>query len=177
MRLVETPLAGLLRIEPEPHTDARGLFARVYDESTFAKYGLPTRWPQWNLSHNTHRGTLRGLHFQRAPHEEPKIVRCTRGRIYDVAVDLRADSPTRLQWYALELDAESRLALYIPPGFAHGFQTLTDDAEVSYHMGDEYHPELADGVRWNDPAFDISWPLAHPILSPRDASYPDLERR
>jgi dTDP-4-dehydrorhamnose 3,5-epimerase len=177
MKLVATPLPGLLRIEPEPHTDARGLFARIYDESLFAAHGLPTRWPQWNLSHNVRRGTLRGLHFQRAPHEEPKIVRCSRGRIYDVAVDLRADSPTYLRWLGLELDADSRIALYIPPGFAHGFQTLTDDAEVSYHMGDAYHPELADGVRWDDPAFGISWPLPNPILSPRDAAFPDLGSR
>lgn len=177
MKLVATPLSGLLRIEPEPHADARGLFARIYDETLFASHGLPTRWPQWNLSHNTRRATLRGLHFQRAPHEEPKIVRCSRGRIYDVAVDLRADSPTRLQWYAAELDAESRIALYVPPGFAHGFQTLTDDAEVSYHMGDEYHPELADGVRWDDPALRIRWPLPDPILSPRDAAYPHLKER
>jgi dTDP-4-dehydrorhamnose 3,5-epimerase len=177
MKLVATPLSGLLRIEPEPHADARGLFARIYDETLFASHGLPTRWPQWNLSHNVRRGTLRGLHFQRAPHEEPKIVRCTRGRIFDVAVDLRPGSPTYRRSYALELDADSRLALYIPPGFAHGFQTLTDDTEVSYHMGDEYHPELADGVRWNDPAFGVAWPLANPILSPRDASYPDFAIR
>ena len=176
MRLVETPLAGLYRVEAEPHADARGLFARVYDEAIFAAHGLPTRWPQWNLSHNARAGTLRGLHFQRAPHEEPKLVRCTRGRIWDVAVDLRPGSPTRLHAVALELSAENRLALYIPPGFAHGFQTLVDDSEVSYHMGETHHPALADGVRWDDPALGLGWPLPDPILSPRDAAYPDLPR-
>lgn len=168
------PLAlhGLHIVEPEPHTDARGFFARSFCHDEFTAHGLAGGFVQCNISWNERRGTLRGLHYQRAPSQEGKLVRCTAGAIWDVALDLRPDSPTYRHWHGVELSAENRRALYIPPGFAHGFQTLTDAAEVFYQMTDRYAPDLAAGVRWNDPAFGIAWPLADPILSDRDAGYP-----
>ncbi len=174
MKFVATPLPGVVILEPEPIADARGLFAREYSEDLFSQRGLPTHWPQWNVSFNERAGTLRGLHYQRAPGEEPKLVRCTRGRIWDVAVDLRPDSPHFLKWFGTELNEENRATLYIPPGFAHGFQTLVDRTEVLYHMGAVYRPEFGTGARWDDPKLAIAWPIASPILSDRDASYPDL---
>jgi dTDP-4-dehydrorhamnose 3,5-epimerase len=129
---------------------------------------------QSNVSWNRKRGTLRGLHFQAAPHEETKVVRCTRGSVWDVAVDLREGSATRFRWYAVELSADNRRALYVPGGFAHGFQTLSDDTEVLYQMSEFYHPDLARGVRWDDPKLDIEWPLPDPIVSDRDRSYAPL---
>jgi dTDP-4-dehydrorhamnose 3,5-epimerase len=133
---------------------------------------------QCNASFNARAGTLRGMHYQAEPHGEPKLVRCTRGAIFDVAVDLRAGSPTYCRWYGVELSADNRYAFYIPPVLAHGFQTLTDDCEVLYQMGERYVAEAARGVRWDDPAFGIEWPEAdgERIISERDASYPDFER-
>jgi dTDP-4-dehydrorhamnose 3,5-epimerase len=175
MRFVETPLAGAFVIEIEPHQDERGLFARTFCRDEFVAVGLPGDFVQASVSHNLRRGTLRGLHYQAAPHEEPKLVRCTRGAIHDVIVDLRRGSTTHCRWFAVELSAENRRALYVPPGFAHGFQTLVDDTEILYQMAVAYVPELARGVRWDDRAFGIAWPIAPPFMSARDASYPDYQ--
>ena len=174
MQLHPTALEGVLEIRVTPFGDERGLFARTYDEATFAAAGLPNRWPQCNTSWNRARGTLRGLHYQAEPHPEPKLVRCTRGRVFDVAVDLRPDSPGFCRWVGVELSAGDRNALYIPAGFAHGFLTLEDDSEVFYQMGESYVPGLARGVRWNDPAFAIAWPAQPDRLSERDAAYADF---
>lgn len=169
-------IAGAMVVEVERREDSRGFFARSFCRDEFAAQGLPPDFVQCNLSWNARRGTLRGMHFQRAPSREGKLVRCTAGAIWDVVLDLRPDSPTYLRWEAAELTASNRRALYIPPGLAHGFQTLADDTEVFYQMTDMYAPDLADGVRWNDPAFGIDWPVADPILSERDAAYPLLAR-
>jgi dTDP-4-dehydrorhamnose 3,5-epimerase len=169
-----TPLAGAFVVEPERIEDERGFFARSFCESEFRARGLNPAVAQCNLSWNRRKGTLRGLHFQATPHEEAKLVRCTRGAIWDVLVDLRDGSPTQLRWHAVELSADNRLGLYIPEGFAHGFQTLQDDSEVLYQMAESYHPDHARGVLWNDPRLAIAWPLADPILSERDRSYPPL---
>jgi dTDP-4-dehydrorhamnose 3,5-epimerase len=155
--------------------DERGFFARSFCQEEFKRQGMKTTIAQCNISWNRKRGTLRGLHYQAAPREEAKVVRCTRGAIWDVIVDLREGSATRLRWFAVNLSAENRHALYIPEGFAHGFQTLADDSEVFYQMSEFYHPELARGVRWNDPMLGIGWPLPDPIVSERDRSY-DLLR-
>lgn len=173
MRFQSTELPGVFLIEPAPVRDSRGWFARTYCEREFAEHGLDGRFVQCNLSHNASRRTLRGMHFQRDPRPEIKLVRCIRGSLYDVVIDLRKDSPTYLRWMGVELSARNGLALYVPAGFAHGFQTLEDETEIWYQMGEFYAPELSDGVRWNDPAFGIQWPIADPILSDKDASYPD----
>ena len=172
MRFTETPLAGAFLVEMEPTADERGSFARSFCQNEFRSRGLDPVVAQCNVSHNRKRGTLRGLHYQAPPHEEAKLVRCTRGAIWDVIVDLRAGSKTRLKWFGEELTAENRRALYIPRGFAHGFQTLADDAEVFYQMSEFYHPECARGIRWDDPAIGIRWPLADPIVSERDRGLP-----
>lgn len=168
-----TPLPGALLIEPESREDHRGSFTRIFCVEEFAAHGLETRLVQSSLSYNHRRGTLRGMHFQAAPREEVKVVRCVRGAIHDVIIDLRPDSPTYMKHFAAVLSAENRRALYIPKGFAHGFQTLEDGSEVLYQMSEFYSPEHARGVRWNDPAFGIDWPIADPIILDRDASYPD----
>src|ERR1700730_12303504 len=173
MQFRETPLAGAYVIEPERVEDQRGFFSRTYCEHEFTQHGLCSRFVQCNISFNKTRGTVRGMHFQRPPSPEPKVVRCPRGAVYDVIVDLRRDSPTWRHWYGVELNEENRLALYIPPGLAHGFQTLLDNTECFYQMGEFYVPELADGVRWDDPAFGVHWPIAEPVLSSKDRSYPD----
>jgi dTDP-4-dehydrorhamnose 3,5-epimerase len=167
-------LDGAWLVAPEPHEDERGIFARVWCAQEFAAHGLDARIVQASISLSRRRGTLRGLHWQAAPHEEVKLVRCTRGAIHDVILDLRPASPTFLRHFATELSAQNRLALYIPKGLAHGFQTLADDTEVFYQMSEFYEPAAARGVRWNDPAFGIAWPVAQPILHPRDASYADF---
>jgi dTDP-4-dehydrorhamnose 3,5-epimerase len=176
MRIEPAAVAGVMLVSVEPHVDDRGLFARTYDAATFAAAGLPVNWPQCNVSWNRSRGTLRGMHYQRAPFEEPKLVRCTAGRIFDVAIDLRPGSPTYCRWVGVELSRERRNALLIPAGCAHGFLTLEDEAEVFYMMGEVFHPEAAAGVRWNDPAFGIEWPLAPTTMADRDASWPDFVR-
>lgn len=172
MRFTETALKGAFLVELEPHRDERGFFARTFCAEEFARAGLPTAFPQCNLSANARAGTLRGMHFQGEPAPEGKLVRCSRGAIFDVIVDLRRDSPTHRQWRGFELTAENGSALYIPPGFAHGFQTLVDETDVFYQMTVPYHPAAQGGVRWNDPAFGIGWPLPVSGLSPRDAAYP-----
>jgi dTDP-4-dehydrorhamnose 3,5-epimerase len=173
MRFTETKLKGAYIIEPEPIADERGFFARTFCAREFEAHGLNPRLAQCNISYNARRGTLRGMHYQAAPHQEAKLVRCTMGAIYDVIIDLRPESPTFKHWIAVELTAENRLMLYVPTGFAHGFQTLEDNTEVFYQMSEFYHPECARGVRWDDPAFGIKWPILHPILSNKDRSYPN----
>ena len=164
-------------MEPELLEDERGSFTRSFCQEEFRAHGLDPVVAQCNISFNKRRGVLRGLHYQVKPHEEAKLVRCTRGAIWDVIVDLRQGAPTRYRWFATELTADNRRALYIPRGFAHGFQTLADNSEVFYQMSEFYHPESARGVRWNDPIIGIAWPLADPVVSPRDRSYPLLERK
>jgi dTDP-4-dehydrorhamnose 3,5-epimerase len=162
-------------VEPERHADVRGFFARTFDAEEFARRGLRSTFPQCSVSYNVRAGTLRGMHFQAAPHAEAKLVRCTAGGIYDVAVDLRPDSPTRGRWAGVELTAENRRALYVPEGFAHGFQTLVDAAEVLYQISAPFVPEAARGVRWDDPAFGIEWPeAAERVINERDRTYPDF---
>lgn len=174
MDLRPTDIDGAFTIDLAPHRDDRGFFARAYDEAVFQAAGLPTRWPQWNVSWNDRRGTLRGLHYQAAPAPEPKLVRCTRGSVFDVAVDLRPASPTFCRWFGVDLSAARRNALYIPPGCAHGFLTLEDGCELFYHMGDTYEAALSRGVRWNDPSFGILWPFEPITMSERDATLPDF---
>jgi len=175
MKFSPTKLPGIWIVDLEKHEDVRGFFARSWCRQEFEQHGLNPRLAQCNISFNRKKGTLRGMHYQIAPHEEAKLVRCTRGAIYDVALDLRPTSPTRKQWVAAELTAENGRALYIPEGCAHGFQTLMDCTEVFYQMSEFYHPERARGVRWNDPAFAIIWPDDGRIVSPRDASFADFE--
>jgi dTDP-4-dehydrorhamnose 3,5-epimerase len=165
-------------IELEQLDDERGWFARSFDPEEFQAHGLEPTVAQCNVSFNARRGTLRGMHYQAEPHGESKLVRCVRGAIFDVAVDLRGDAPTRCRWHGVELTAENRLAYYIPAGFAHGFQTLTDDCEVLYQMGHRYVPEASRGVRFDDPAFGIEWPAVdgERTVSEKDMAYPDLER-
>jgi dTDP-4-dehydrorhamnose 3,5-epimerase len=176
MRFIQTPLAGTWVIELEELRDERGWFARTFDAEEFYARGLNPSVVQCNASFNPRRGTLRGMHFQAEPHGESKLVRCVSGAIFDVAVDLRADSPTRCRWHAVELSGENRLAYYIPAGLAHGFQTLTDDCQVLYQMGHRHVPEATRGVRFDDPAFAIDWPEPSGlrIISERDRSYPDF---
>ena len=174
MRFLPTPLSGACLIEPERLSDERGFFARTWCSREFREMGINPELVQCNISFNRKKGTLRGMHFQARPHEEAKVVRCTQGSIYDVMIDLRPESGTFKQWFGAELSAENRLSLYIPAGFAHGFLTLSDDAEVLYLMSEFFHPECASGVRWNDPAFSIDWPGKVSVISDRDASYPDF---
>ena len=174
MRFVATELEGVWRVEAEPIRDERGGFMRLYCEREFGAHGLNTCWPQWNLSCNTRRGTLRGLHFQVAPSPETKLVQCVRGRIFDVVVDVRRDRASFGRWQGFELIAETPVALYIPAGFAHGFQCVADDTDVLYHMSEFYAPELTRGVRWDDPELAITWPVPTTIQSPRDAALPLL---
>lgn len=173
MRFTPVGLDGAFLVEMEPRCDARGFFARTWCQREFEAQGLESRLVQCSMSHNLYRGTLRGMHYQAAPHEETKLVRCTAGAIYDVIIDLRPESPTYLRHIAVELSGANRRALYIPRGFAHGFQTLTDDCEVFYQMSEFFAPESARGFRWNDPLFGIEWPVADPIILDRDNSYPD----
>lgn len=170
----ETKLPGIYVIELQRLDDERGFFGRSFCRNEFSRQGLNPEVAQCNISFNRQIGTLRGMHYQAAPHAEAKLIRCTRGRLYDVIVDLRRESPTFRQWTAVELSGENRLMLYAPEGCAHGFQTLEDDTEVFYQMSEFYHPESARGVRWNDPAFGIQWPAGlRAILSERDQSWPD----
>jgi dTDP-4-dehydrorhamnose 3,5-epimerase len=174
MKFVATELAGAYAIEIERLEDERGFFARTFCRDEFSANGLSPTFVQCNISFNARRGTLRGMHFQERPHEEAKLVRCTRGAIYDVIVDIRRDSTTFRQWVGFELTADNRRMLYVPQGFAHGFQTLEENCEVLYQMSEMYHPGFGRGVRWNDPAFKIHWPIADPVLSARDTRYPDF---
>jgi dTDP-4-dehydrorhamnose 3,5-epimerase len=171
MLFKETKLKGVFVIEPELITDERGFFACSWSPEEFEKQGLNPRLVQCNISFNNRRGTLRGMHFQEKPYEEAKLVRCTRGAMYDVAVDLRIGSPSRYRWAAVELTADNRRMLYIPEGFGHGYQTLADDTEIFYQMSESYHPESARGLRWDDPRLGIEWPLEVAVISKRDQEY------
>lgn len=170
----ETTLPGVFEIVLEPMRDERGFFARSWCKAECEAHGLDSDIVQCNISHSARRGTLRGMHYQAPPHAEVKIVRCTKGSIYDVVLDLRRDSPTFKKWTAVELSALRRNQLYVPKGFAHGFLTLEDETEVFYQMSASYHADSGRGVRWNDPAFRISWPGDIGIISERDRSYPDF---
>jgi dTDP-4-dehydrorhamnose 3,5-epimerase len=174
MRFTETPLAGAFVVDIEPREDDRGFFGRSFCVDEFAGAGIPFAVKQCNVSFNRRRGTLRGMHYQVAPHAEAKLVRCTRGAVHDVIVDLRADSPTYLRHFAVELTEDNHRTLYVPPGFAHGFQTLADDTEVFYQMSAVHSSEQARGLRWNDPALGIAWPLPASVISPRDQCYADF---
>lgn len=175
MKFTELELAGAWIIEPELVSDARGFFARTWCAREFEEHGLNPRLVQCNVSFNELVGTLRGMHYQAPPHEEAKLVRCTHGRIYDVIVDLRRESPTFAKWVAIELSARNRRMLYVPEGFAHGFQTLESASEVTYQMSEFYVAESARGVRWDDPALAIEWPFAEPrSISEKDNSYCDF---
>lgn len=172
-----TPLEGAFLIDVERHADERGFLARTFCEQEFAEQGLPMRIVQSSTIHSPRRHTLRGLHYQRAPHAEVKLVRCTRGSIFLVMVDLRPDSPTRNEWLGAELSARSERLAYVPEGFAQGYQTLEDDTEVLYQMSHQYVPEAARGVRWDDPTFEIDWPPAdRRIISARDQAWPRRTR-
>ena len=177
MIFTATPLAGAFVIEPEPVIDDRGWFARAWCRREFEARGLTTRIAQCSISANVRKGTPRGLHYQVAPHEEIKLVRCTRGSVYDVIIDLRPESATFTRHFAVDLTADNHRMLYVPAGFTHGFQTLEDDTELFYQISELYSPEHARGVRWDDPAFQISWPPAERIISETDRGYPDFCRR
>ncbi len=175
MIFLKTTLPGVLEIHLEPQADDRGFFARCWCQKEWEDNGLNPRIVQCSISFNARKGTLRGIHYQAAPHPETKVVRCTGGAIYDVVVDLRSDSPTFKQWVATVLTADNRHMIYVPEGCGHGFLTLTDDSEVCYQMSEFYHRELARGVRWDDPAFQILWPDEVRVISERDRSYANLE--
>jgi len=168
----ETKLKGAYIVELEPTKDKRGFFARSFCQKEFQKYGINFNIVQCNISFNKKKGTLRGMHYQIAPYQETKLVSCIRGKIYDVIIDLRSNSPTYCHWFALELSAENYKMLYVPKGFAHGFQALEDNTAVLYQMSEFHHPECARGIRWNDSLFSIGWPFNNQIISIKDKTYP-----
>lgn len=172
MIFTETKLKGAFIVDIDLLEDERGFFARAWCEEEFKQHGLNPRLVQCNISFNKKRGTLRGMHFQVAPFAEAKLVRCTMGSIYDVIIDVRPTSPTFKQWFSVELSAENRRAVYIPDGFAHGFQTLMDNTEVFYQMSEFYHSECARGIRWDDSAFSVKWVIPIENLSDRDSNFP-----
>lgn len=175
MIFTETKLPGVFVVEPERYEDERGFFAQSWTQRDFAARGLDARLVECNLSYNRRQGTLRGMHFQREPRAQSKLVRCTAGAIYDVAIDLRPESPTFKEWTAIELTAANRLMLFVPRGCAHGYQTLAPDTEVFYQVTDVYAPEYAGGVRWNDPAFGVRWrDVGALTINERDRTYPDF---
>jgi dTDP-4-dehydrorhamnose 3,5-epimerase len=174
MKFVESELKGAFIIELELLEDERGFFARTWCRKEFEQQGLHPGWVQCNISYNKRMGTLRGMHYQIAPHAEAKLVRCTMGAIFDVIIDLRPDSKTFKQWISAELTAKNRKMIFIPEGFAHGFQTLVDDTEVFYQMSEFYTPEYARAVRWNDPQFNIHWPEADRVVSEKDQKIEDF---
>ncbi|HUS10882.1 MAG TPA: dTDP-4-dehydrorhamnose 3,5-epimerase [Pyrinomonadaceae bacterium] len=176
MIIIETKLAGAFIIEPSLYPDERGLFASVWTEEKLAAHGVQEKFVAANLSYNKKRGTLRGMHYQAAPYSQGKLMSCTRGAIYDVGIDLRAASPTFKHWFGIEMSAENRKMLYLPPEFAHGYLTLADDTELSYLVTNRYSPESSRGVRWNDPAFAIEWPdESELVMVERDRQYPDFK--
>lgn len=176
MKVQETDIKGAFVIGPERFDDERGFFARAWSEEELRGLGIEARFVEGNVSFNHRRGTLRGMHYQAAPHGQAKLVRCTRGRVYDVGVDLRPSSPTYLRWVGVELSAENRLMLYVPADFAHGYLTLEDESEVYYLVSGGYAPDSARGARWDDPAFRIEWPDAgRLIINERDRTYPDFQ--
>ena len=175
MKFEDTPLKGLKIVRMEPIEDSRGHFARSYCVDEFANAGIDYKILQINQSLNLKKGTIRGMHWQNAPHQETKLMSCAQGRIFDVAVDLRQDSPTYLQWFGIELTERQDTLLYVPKGFAHGYQALTDNALAVYSVGVAYNPESADGMRHDDPAVGIDWPIKDAILSDRDRQWPLIE--
>ena len=175
MNFTEVPLRGAYLIDMTRMEDERGFFARSFCAEEFAKRGLAAHSSQCSVSFNARKGTLRGLHFQAAPHDEEKLVRCTGGAIFDVIADLRPDSPTHRQWFGIELTAANHRSLYVPKGFAHGFISLADDTEVLYMISVPYAPGSAKGLRWDDPALGIRWPLMPTVISARDAQFPLLD--
>jgi dTDP-4-dehydrorhamnose 3,5-epimerase len=174
MLFTKTELDGAWLVTPEPIRDERGWFARTFCEREFAAHGLETRFVQHSTSQNVARGTLRGMHFQNPPHAEAKLVRCLKGAIWDVIIDLNPGSPTFKRWQGFELSADNTRQLYIPKGFAHGFQTLQDDCQIGYLISEFYAPQAAAGVRWNDPAFAIDWPLPASVMNDKDTAWPDF---
>jgi dTDP-4-dehydrorhamnose 3,5-epimerase len=176
MRFTDTPVGGAFLVDPQLMTDERGFFARLWCRDELAARGLAADFVQCNNSFSVHRGTLRGLHYQAAPHAEAKLVQCVKGRVWDVLVDLRPDSPTYTQWFGAELSADNRRMLYVPEGCAHGYLTLEDASEVVYPVSHRYHPDAERGVRWNDPRFGIEWPIRDALtLSPKDRQWPDYQ--
>ncbi len=175
MKFLETKLTGVFEIHPEMKPDERGAFARTWCQEEFASHGLNSRLVQCNVSINSRKGTLRGMHYQSAPFAEAKLIRCTQGAIFDVALDLRPDSRTFKKWTAVTLTPENHYMLFVPEGCAHGFLTLEDDCEVFYQISESHHPESARGVRWDDPAFGIAWPGEVELISERDRTYADFE--
>lgn len=175
MRFTPTPIPGAFLIEIEPRADERGMFARVFCKREFRKHGIMVDFVQGNISVCLKRGTIRGLHWQEEPHGEAKLFRCTRGEIFQAIVDMRPNSPTYKQWFTTRLDEDSHNMLYVPTGCANGYQSLTDNTETPYFVGEYYHPESERGLRWNDPAFNIDWPIKEGVtVSPKDASWPDF---
>lgn len=174
MRFCETKLPGVFEIHIEKNADERGFFARTWCQKEFGAQGLNGKLVQCSVSFNSRKGTLRGLHYQIAPHEEAKLIRCTKGSVHDVVLDLRRASPTFKNWAEVVLTAEKRNMIYVPEGCAHGFLTLEDESEVSYQMSEFWNADCARGVRWNDPAFQIQWPSNVEVISERDRFYPDF---
>jgi dTDP-4-dehydrorhamnose 3,5-epimerase len=174
MRIEPLTLAGLCLVHPDRHQDARGFFARTFCRETFVRHGLEDCSLQCSISYNRSRGTLRGMHFQTSPHAETKLVRCSRGRAFDVVVDVRQRSPTFGQWFGVEISVENGLAVYIPHGFAHGFMSLEDETDLLYQMAEPFVPAAASGFRWDDPDIGIEWPIPPMVISERDASLPLL---
>jgi dTDP-4-dehydrorhamnose 3,5-epimerase len=175
MKFYETELPGAFVVDIEPREDSRGFFARTWCARELAEQGLNINVVQANMAYNTHKGTLRGMHYQVAPYAEAKLVRCTRGAIFDVIVDLRPDSPTYKRWLGVELTADNRRSLYVPEGFGHGYMTLEDTTEVMYQVTAYYTPGAEGGLRYDDPAFGIQWPLPVAVISEKDASWPDFQ--
>jgi len=172
----ETPVADARVLELERKGDDRGFFARTFDAAVFAELGMMPDVVQANMAYNKQRATLRGMHFQHAPHAEAKLIRCVRGAVWDAIVDIRRDSSTFGKWFGVELSQDNRLALYAPPGVAHGYITLAEDCELTYQVSAAYAPDAEDGVRWNDPFFGIEWPIQPELLSEKDANWPLFER-
>jgi dTDP-4-dehydrorhamnose 3,5-epimerase len=174
MRFRDVPPFGAVTIEPDPPTDERGLFARLFDVDAFRAHNLPTEFVQASTSYNRRRGTLRGLHYQAEPHTEAKLVRCTAGALFDVIVDVRRGSPSFGRWHSFELSATNRLTLFVPPGFAHGFETLAEDTEIFYQMTRPHVPAAERGIVWDDSDLAIAWPLIPTVMSERDRALPRL---
>jgi dTDP-4-dehydrorhamnose 3,5-epimerase len=174
MRLIETPIGGAFLVEPERHGDERGFFSRMWDTAGLEARGLKGAFVQCNNSFSARKGTLRGLHYQAAPHPEAKLVRCVRGVVFDVVVDVRPDSPSYMKWFGARLTPDERTMMFVPEGCAHAFLTLEDVSEVIYTVTATYHPECERGIRWNDPLFAIDWPIKTGLtLSPKDEQWPD----
>ena len=173
----ETEFEGLYIIKIEKLIDERGYFARSWDEKDFEEKGLNSKLLQCNVSFNHNKGTLRGMHYQKEPYQEAKLIRCTKGKIFDVVIDLRINSKNFKKWLSFELNEENHKMLYVPEGFAHGFQTLEDNTEIFYQMTQNYMPNFANGIRWNDPMFNINWPIKEPILSKKDQRFTDFNQK